>query len=77
MPTNSHHALGLALFRRDSCKKVVHDMHNKVQITLESNKVIEIPISVMLNHLDYAKIKILSPDEIKSHPGSHSVDQMA
>ena len=77
IPTNCHHTLGLAPFRRSGCKKAIHGMHNKVQITLDSYKLIGILISVVINHLDYAKIKILSPGGIKPHPESHSIDQMA
>ena len=61
MITNSHHTLGLAPFRRIGCQKVVHDIYAKVHITLDSGEIIDIPISVVFNHLDYAKIKIISP----------------
>ena len=67
MTTNRHHTLDLSPFRRASCKKTVHEMHNKVQITLDSGKVIYIQISVVLNHLDYVKIKILSPGRHDAH----------
>ena len=67
MTTTRHHTLDLSPFRRASCKKAVHEMHNKVQITLDSGKVIYIPIPVVLNHLDYAKIKVLSPGRDASH----------
>ena len=76
MPTNRHNDLGLAPFSLYDCTKSVHDMHNKVQITLESEKSIDIAILVVLIYLDYTKIKILSPGGIKPHPESHIIDQM-
>ena len=51
-------------------------MHNKVNITLDSIEVIDIPILVVLNHLDYAKIKIISPGRHKAHSESHRIYQM-
>ena len=61
MTTNLRHTLGLATFQRAGFKKTVHDMHNKLHVTLDSGEIIEILISVVLNHLNYAKIKIISP----------------
>ena len=61
MSTNRRQILGIDPFQRAGCKKAVHDMHNKVKIALDSVEVIDIPISVVLNHLDYAKVNILSP----------------
>ena len=58
--TNLYHTFSLAPFRRAGRKKTVHYMNNKVQITLDDVEVVEIPISVALNHLDYSKFKILS-----------------
>ena len=76
IPTNRHYDLGLDPFRRAGCKKVVHEMHNKVQITLDSSNVIDFLISVVLNHLDYSKIKILSPGVDQVHVESHRIDHM-
>ena len=67
MTTNLHHTLGLATFQREGFMKVVHNMHNKLHVTLDSGKVIDIPISVVLNHLDCTKIKILSSSGHKAH----------
>ena len=76
IPTNLHHDLGLAPFRRSGFQKVVHVMHNKVKITLGSGEIIGIPISVVLNHLDCATIKIISPGSLTVHSESHRIDQM-
>ena len=51
-------------------------MHTKLYVTLDSDEFIDIPISVVLNHLDYTKIKILSPNGNKAHSESHRIDQM-
>ena len=58
IPTNRHHTLDLVPFRRVGCQKAVHTMHNKVQLTLDSGDMIDVPISVVLNHMDCAKIRI-------------------
>ena len=76
MITNRHHTLGLDPFRRTGCQKVVHNMHNKVKITLDSGEIIDIPISVVLNHLNYAKIKIISPGSLTSQSESSKIEQM-
>ena len=67
IPTNLHHDLGLAPFRRSGFQKVVHVMHNKVKITLDSWEIID---------LDHAKIKIISPGSLAAHSESHKIDQM-
>ena len=76
MTSNRYCTLGLAPFRWADYKKAVHDMHNRVQNTLDSGEVIESPISVVLNHLDYTKIKILPPGMRAVHLESHRIDQM-
>ena len=72
MPTNYRHTLVLAPFRREGCNKATHSMHNKLQITLESEEVIGILISIVLNHLDHAKFNIFpgrmsSPCRVSQH----------
>ena len=49
-------------------------MHNKVQITLDGGEAIEIPISVMLSHLDHSKVKILSPSGHPASIESHNIE---
>ena len=51
-------------------------MRNKVQITLDSVEIIDIPISVVLNHLDHTKINIFSPSSLTAQSESHIIDQM-
>ena len=50
-------------------------MYNKVKITLDSDKVIDITILVVLIHLYYAKINFISSSGHKSHSESHRIDQ--
>ena len=76
MPTNLHHTLGLAPFRRSGFKKATHDIHNKVQITLESGEAIDIQILVVLNHLDCVKVKTLSPGGYPAPIESHNIEKM-
>ena len=77
MLTNRHHTLGLGPFRRAGCKKAFHYMHNKVQTTLDGGEVIDILISVVLNHLDYAKVKIISPGGHPDPIEPHKTEYMA
>ena len=76
MPTNRHHTLVLAPFQRAGFQKAAHDMHNKVQITLDSGEIIDIPILVVLDYLDHAKIEIISPGCHRAQSESHKIDQM-
>ena len=42
--------------------------------TLNSGEIIKIPISVVLNLLDYSKIKIISPGSLTAQLESHKID---
>ena len=42
--------------------------------TLNSGDIIKIPISVVLNLLDYSKIKIISPGSLTAQLESHKID---
>ena len=64
MPSNNHHTLGLAPFKKAGCSKAIHNMHEKVEFHLENGEINILPVTVVSNLLDYVTLKIILPADI-------------
>ena len=68
MPSNDHNTFGLSPFLLHGCHQVSHVMNQRVTIDLEDTDKVIIPVSLIKNTLDYARVTIIQPSSDNDLP---------
>jgi len=59
MLSRKYYILDLVPFKKRDCKKVIHNMNNKIDLVLSDLPQIEISVLVIHNDLDHVKVRLI------------------
>ena len=74
MPSNKHHTLGLAPFKKSGCTKAIHIMYEHVEFHFDNATKSTMPITLISNSLDYVSLEIMPPTSCYSSNNNNKED---